>query len=464
MSRKIKIIATLGPASDSEQMITKLAKAGVNVFRINFSHSNNERIAEYVKRVQRVREKLGLPISIMLDTRGPEVRVKTFKDGSVKLKKGSTFAFVSEDVVGDDTQVSITQNICIQEAKVGGIVYANDGQLKLVIKEKHPNKLILNVCTSGELKDNKSLSFVNQFFNFEYLNKKDKENLETALKLGVEYISASFVNTKNDLDALKEFVYQFDEDVKIISKIENQTGLDNLDSILENCYGVMVARGDLGVETKFEKLPINQRKIINAAHKHSKICIVATEMLESMIHSIRPTRAEISDVAKAVFDGAGAVMLSGETAVGHDPVGCIKTMSKIVEAAEKEFDYHSRFENLIKNPTMSNELIVQSAVSASFYLNCKAIATYTSKGHNPLRLSSQFAKVPIIAITDSQKTFNCLGMMCNCVPVYSEKVEDIFKQASNICLDKKIAKPNDLIIVTTGTTDKISNVLKFETV
>lgn len=464
MQRKIKIIATLGPASDSEQMITKLAKAGVNVFRINFSHSNNERITQYIQRIHKVREKLGLPISIMVDTRGPEVRVKTFQNGSVYLKKGATFSLLSKDVIGDNTKVTITQELCINQAKVGGVVLANDGRLKLIIKEKRPNELVLKVCTSGELRDNKSLSFANQYFNFEYLNDKDMQNLETALKLGVEYISASFINTKQDLDVLKEFVYQFDKDIKIISKIENQTGLNNLDSILKNCDGVMVARGDLGVETKFEKLPINQRKIINSAHKYSKICIVATEMLESMIHSIRPTRAEISDVAKAVFDGAGAVMLSGESAVGQDPVACVRAMSKIVSEAEKEFNYLARFEDLTKDPKTSNDLIIQSAVNASFYLNCKAIVSYTSKGNNALKLSSKFSKVPIVAVADTEKTYYSLGMMSNCVPVYSKKEEDIFKQASTICINKKLAKPNDLIIVTTGTTDKISNVLKFENV
>lgn len=462
MNRKIKIIATLGPASDSEQMITKLAKTGVNVFRINFSHSNNEKVAEYVKRVHRVREKLGLPISIMVDTRGPEVRVKNFIGGKVFLKKGDLLSLVSYDVVGDNTKVSITQKICVDNAKVGGVVLANDGRLKLIIKEKRKDELVLKVCTSGELTNNKSLSFAGQHFDFEYLNDKDRENLETALTLGVEYISASFVNTKSDLDTLKEFAYKFDKNVGIISKIENKTGLENLDEILQNCEGVMVARGDLGVETKFEKLPIYQRQIINAAHKYSKICIVATEMLESMISSIRPTRAEISDVAKAVFDGAGAVMLSGESAVGCDPVGCVRTMSKIVLEAEKEFDYLSHFESLTKKPQTSNDLIIQSAISAGFYLNCKAIVSYTSKGSNALKLSANYAKVPIVAVADTKKTFHALAMMCNCIPVLSEKEDDIFAQAKRICCEQKIAKPNDVIIVTTGTTDKISNVLKLE--
>ena len=464
MIRKTKIVATLGPASDSEAMITKLAKAGVNVFRINFSHSTNEKIVDYINKIHRVREALSLPISIMVDTRGPEVRVKSFEKGSVMLKKGENFSLVSYDVVGDDTKVSITQKICVDNAKVGGVVLANDGRLKLIIKEKKENELVCKVCTTGELKNNKSLSFAGQHFEFEYLNDRDKENLKVALELGIEYISASFVNTKSDLDTLKEFAYKYDKNVGIISKIENMTGLQNLDEILQNCEGVMVARGDLGVETKFEKLPIYQRKIINSAHKHSKICIVATEMLESMISSIRPTRAEISDVAKAVFDGAGAVMLSGESAVGCDPVNCVSTMSKIVMEAEKEFNYLGHFEGLIKNPQTSNDLVIQSAINAGFYLNCKAIVSYTSKGSNALKLSSNFSKVPIVAVADSTKTFNALAMMCNVIPVLDEKQDDIFAQASKICLQNKIASKGNMIIVTTGTTDSISNVLKFQEV
>ena len=461
MLRKTKIIATLGPSSDSEKMIEKLIKAGVNVFRINFSHSTPQTIELYVKRVQKIREKLNQPISIMVDTRGPEVRVCSFKDKKIMLKRGQKFSFVSNNIMGDNTKVQITQKICVDNAKIGGVVLANDGRLKLRIIDKKPNELVCKVCAGGELRNNKSLSFVNQHFDFEYLNEKDREDLKQALNLGVEYISASFVNTVKDLNVLKNYVYQFDENIKIIAKIENRIAINNLDEIVSNCDGVMVARGDLGVEASFEKLPIYQRKIISYSKKHSKTSIVATEMLESMITSIRPTRAEISDVAKAVFDGSGVVMLSGESAMGHDPVSCVKTMVKILKEAESEFDYYTKFNNMLKNPKTSNDLIIQSAVNASFFLGVKAIVTYTSKGTNALKFSTKFAKVPIVAIADNKKTFNSLSMISNCVPVLSKKEEDIFNQAKSICLKNKIAQKNDLIIVTTGTTDKISNVLKF---
>lgn len=463
MLRKTKIIATLGPSSDSENMIAKLIKAGTNCFRINFSHTGQEKIEQYILKIQKTRKKLNVPVSIMVDTCGPEIRVGKFKAGKVLLKKGQSFVLTSKNIDGDENGVYITQSICVKDAKVGGTVLANDGRLKFKIIGKKPDALELKVLTSGELSNNKSLSFYGQHFNFDYLNENDKQKLSTALKLGVEYISASFVNTSDDVKVLRQFVNTYDDQVKIISKIENLTGLNNLEDIVKNSDGVMVARGDLGVEASFEKLPIYQRQIINTANKFSKISIVATEMLESMTTAIRPTRAEISDVAKAVFDGASCVMLSGESAVGHDPCLCVKTMSNIVKQAECELDYLSKFNELYKNPKTSNELIIQSAVSSSFFLKCKAIVSYTNHGNNALKLSTKFAKVPIVAITDNAKIYNALSLMHNTVPILSKKEEDIFNQAKNICLNNKIAKPTDLIIVTTGTTDNISNVLKFQT-
>ena len=464
MQKKTKIIATLGPSSDSVSKMVSLALAGVNVFRINLSHSSQQTIKEYIEKIKIVRQKIKKPIAIIIDTRGPEIRVKKFKDGKISLKRGSLFSFYDGDMIGDDKGVAITQPICIKNAKVGGLILANDGRMKFKILNKKDNHLVCKVLSSGELRDNKSLSFKAQHFNFEYLNEPDKNDLKLALSMGVEYIAASFVNTSDDLIALKNFVYGIDQNVKIIAKIENLTGLKNLDEIAKNCDGLMVARGDLGVEASFEKLPVYQRKIIATAHKHNIISIVATEMLESMITSIRPTRAEISDVAKAVFDGAGAVMLSGESAMGRDPVACVRAMSKILKEAENEFDYHQKFLAMPKTPHTLSELVIQSAVSASFFLNVKAIVTYTSKGKSALRLSTRFAKVPIIAITDSEKTYNALALYCGCLPCLKQNEDTLFENVQKICFKYKIAKKGDNVIITTGSTDKISNMMKLQTI
>ena len=464
MQKKTKIIATLGPSSDSVAKMIKLVRAGVNVFRINLSHSSQEIIKNYIEKINIVRNKLKLPVAIMIDTRGPEIRVKQFENKVVKLKRGQMFSFCDGDFLGDETKVAITQPICVKDAKVGGVILANDGRMKFKIVAKKPDELVCKVLSSGELRNNKGLSFKSQHFDFEYLNEPDKNDIKLALSLGAQYISASFVNTKDDLIALKNFAYEFDKQIKIIAKIENETGLKNLDEIASNCDGLMVARGDLGVEASFEKLPVYQRKIISAAHKHSIISIVATEMLESMITSIRPTRAEISDVAKAVFDGAGAVMLSGESAMGRDPVACVRAMSKILKEAESEFDYHSKFLAMPKTPKTPSELVIQSAVSASFFLKSKAIVTYTSRAKSALRLSTRYAKVPIIAITENPNTYHALSLMCGCVPYLKTEEKTLFESVQKVCSKFKLAKTGDMVIITTGSTDQISNMLKLETI
>lgn len=462
MHNKTKIIATMGPSCEDEKIILKLIKSGVNVFRINLSHTNQNQLVLYIKTVQNARTKLGVPVGIMIDTRGPEIRIENFENNSVFLKKGHYFSFVSDKVIGNSEVVSINQPLCIEKTAIGSIILADDGRIKFKVMEKTNNKLICKVISSGELSNNKSLWFKNQHFNFEYLNEQDKQDIKLALEYGIEYISASFVRSVNDLIVLKKFVNTFDSNIKIISKIENRQGLNNLDEIVKNSDGVMVARGDLGVEVNFEKLPIYQRKIINIAHKYSKISIVATEMLESMIYSNRPTRAEISDISKAVFDGTSAVMLSGETARGKSPIECVKVMKKILKEAESEFNYYSEFIKLNKNPKKINDLIIQSAVNASFYLNCKAIVSYTSRGNNALKLSTKFSVVPIIAVTEDKKTYNALALFFNTLPIYSKKTNDIFNQAEKLCVEHCIAKNNDYIIVTTGNSDNISNVLKFQ--
>lgn len=462
MIRRTRIIATVGPQSESASQIEKLIKSGVNCFRINLSHGIEDKYTKQIQTIQKVREKLNKNVAIMVDTRGPEIRVKEFENGSVNLKRGQSFYFTSKDIIGNHDGVSITQPIVVSNAKVGKIVLANDGKIKLKIVAKQKDKLVCKVTSGGALSNNKSLCFAGQYFPFEYLNQKDMYDLEKTIKLGVDYVSASFVNSKHDIIHLKNFCSQFDANLKYISKIESQKGIDNIDEILSESDGIMVARGDLGVEINFDMLPTCQRYLINKARANHKLCVVATEMLESMIKENRPTRAEISDVSLAVFEGANCVMLSGETAVGHNPVLCVKAMSQIIKSAEKSLNYKKRFEEEEKNPISCNDLILQSGVSAGFYLKCKAIVTFTSKGTSARKLCTSTSNVPIVAITDSKKTYNQMAMFSNSIAVYDKTVKDIFGYASMCVKNLKIAKSGDLIIVTTGTSDKIDNVLKFE--
>lgn len=464
MQRKTRIIATIGPSSESPSQIEKLIKCGVNCFRINLSHGKEEKYIAQIKNIQKIREKLNKSVAIMVDTRGPEVRVGKFVNGQITLKKGQNFYLSKNNILGDENQVSITQDIVVDNAEIGKIVLANDGRIKMKIISKTKDSLKCKVIAGGVLSDNKGLCFAGQYFPFEFVGEKDRYDLEKTIKLGVDYISASFVNTKQDIQNLKNFCSQFDENLKYISKIESQKGINNLDEILEESDGIMVARGDLGVEMNFDMLPILQRKLIAKAKQHHKICIVATEMLESMIKANRPTRAEISDVALAVFEGANCVMLSGESAVGDNPCLCVKTMANIIKTAESSINYREIFENEEKNPKTCNDLILQSGVSAGFYLKCKAIVSFTSKGTNARKLCTRSSVAPIVAITDSKKTFNQLALFSNCVAVYEKSIDDIFEYTSSCVKNLKIASTGDLVIVTTGTSDKIANVLKFEIV
>lgn len=463
MLRKTKIIATLGPKSANPVMIKNLISAGVNVFRINLSHGDKISHEKTINMVKNIREKLKKSVSIMIDTRGPEVRIKAFKNQKVYLKSGSTFCFCKEDLIGDETRVSITLPSALDQLKVNDTILLNDGLIKLKVKDVKPDMVTTKVILGGELSDNKGISFVNKNINQDYLNVKDLEDLKHLLPLGVDYISASFVSKKEDIENLSDFVNKIDGEVKIIAKIENNEGIKNLGNILLVTDGIMVARGDLGVELPFEDLPKMQKNIIEKTTSKGKICIVATEMLESMIVKTRPTRAEISDVANAVYDGASAVMLSAETAVGIDPVNCVKTMSKIILSAENDINYQQKFLNQITSPKNFYDLLGQSAISASFNLKIKAIVIYTNTGKSVGNFCKFSCKVPILAITDNIKTFNQLAMFNNCFCTYCKYKTDIFAQAKVMAINSKIAGYGDNIIIITGSSDKISYCLKIET-
>lgn len=461
MIRKTKVIATIGPASCSEVQIKKLIKAGANVFRINLSHGNEAEYTSYIKTIQKVRDKLKLPLSILVDTRGPEIRVKTFANNSVSLKNKNTFVFTSKDIVGNENIVSITEPLAVLHCQIGKYILANDGLVKLKIISKTETDIVCKVIKGGTLSNRKSLFFAKQYIPMQYLNNADKTDIKNTLELGVEYIAASFVSCKQDLIDLKNHTDKFDSNVKVIAKIENAAGIKNIIEILNNCEGIMVARGDLGVELNFEELPVIQRKLIDIATSCNKLCIVATEMLESMIKNNRPTRAEISDVAAAVMQNTSAVMLSGESAVGNNPILCVKTMIGIIKTAESYVNYKNEYETKVKKPKTCNDLIVQSALSASFYLNCKAIVCYTSEGTTARKLCSKQISVPVLAVTNNIKTYNRLALLKNCLPILETKTNSIFDIAKTVATKSKVATHKDLIIVITGTSDKIDNVLKF---
>jgi len=459
--RKTKIVATLGPATNNYKSLKSIILSGANVIRINFSHGKIEDHEQSFNLIKQIREELNIPVAIMVDTRGPEVRVKTFEGGSGILKKNSIFTLYGYAKEGDNHGVSITEPKCLNNLKKNDIILANDGLIKLKVIENKGFETICKVISGGILSNNKGLSFVNIPLNLPYISENDKKDLVWALKNGCDMISASFVNSADDIICIKKLMKETKTSCKIIAKIESMQGIKNIDEILQISDGIMVARGDLGVEISPAKLPKIQMDLIESGIKNGKTVIVATEMLESMIHNPRPTRAETIDVANAVYNGTSAVMLSAETAVGKYPDKAVKTMAEICLQAEKDINFKKRFFGTVFDNYDLTDVLRHSATSCSFKLDAKAIVLYTDTGKTASMIARYKPTAPIIAITDNEQTYNYLSMEWNVLPIYSKiNGVDIFELACTIAKEEKLAKENDTIIVTTGTTDKINNVMK----
>lgn len=463
--RKTKIVATLGPATNNPKGIKNLIQSGANVLRVNFSHGTKEEHSDTIKLIKSVREELKTPVAIMVDTRGPEVRVKTFEEGSAILKKGKLFTLYGYAKSGDNYGVSISEPNCLKNLKKGDIILANDGLIKLVVVENKNFEVICKISSGGILSNNKGLNFKNVPLNLPYISEKDKSDLIQAFADGCDMISASFVNSANDILDLRKLLKENNYNCKIIAKIESQQGIKNIKEILNVSDGIMVARGDLGVEIEQTKLPKIQMDLISDAVSAGKTVIVATEMLESMINNPRPTRAETVDVANAVYNGASAVMLSAETAVGKFPDRAVRTMSDICIQAEKDINYKRMFFETIFDGYNLTDILGHSATNCAFKLDSKAIVLYTATGKTASLIARYKPDCPIIAITDNIQTYNYLNLEWNVLPIYSKIPNaDIFELACVIAKDEKLAKSGDTIIVTTGNTDPINNVMRICTI
>lgn len=459
--RKTKIIATLGPATNNYKALKSIIQNGANVIRINFSHGNVESYQQSFDLIKQVRSELKIPVAIMVDTRGPEVRVKEFEGGSGILKKNATFTLYGYHKEGSNEGVAVTEPKSLASLKKGSIVLANDGLIRLSVIENKGYEVVCKVLSGGVLSNNKGLNFQNTPLNLPYISKKDKEDLVWAFKNGCDIVSASFVNSADDIRQIKKLMHENNFSCKIISKIESMSGIKNIDEILDISDGIMVARGDLGVELPQSKLPKIQMDLIDSAIVKGKTVIVATEMLESMIHSPRPTRAETVDVANAVYNGASAVMLSAETAVGNYPDKAVKTMAEICIQAEKDINYKKMFFETVFEPYGITDVIGHSATSCSFKLNTRAIVLYTDSGKTASRMTRYKPNAPIIAITDNPQTFNYLSIEWNVLPIYTKIAGvNIFDLATTIAKEVKLARLGDQIIVTTGTTDTLNNVMR----
>ncbi len=461
--RKTKIVCTIGPASDTDEILTGLCQAGMNVARLNFSHGVHADHQRRIDTIKNVREKLGLPIAILLDTKGPEYRIKTFDGGKINLSDGAEFIFTTEDVVGNEKRVSVSYNRLTDELSVGDTILLNNGLLSFEVVEIAGTDIKCRVTIGGELSDRKSMSFPGKVMKQEYLSEQDKKDIKFGVENGVDYIACSFVSNKQDLIDVHEYLKTLgaDDDIELIAKIENQSGVDNIDEICKVCDGIMVARGDMGVEIPFEQLPNIQKKLITKCRLLGKRVITATEMLESMINNPRPTRAEISDVANAVYDGTSAIMLSGETAAGKYPVQAVSTMAKIAETTESGINYKKRFytsEFEIRNMV---DAISHSTCGMSIDIKAKAIVACSLSGKTARMVSRFRAPVDIVGLTTNERTWRKLALSWGVIPAMCEEftsTDVLFYTAKKIATKSLSLKKGDRIVVTGGdTTGKSGN-------
>ena len=452
--RKTKIICTIGPASSDEKIFRKMCEAGLNVARLNFSHGSHEEHLKKIEMIKKVREELNAPIAIMLDTKGPEYRIKTFENEKVTVHDGDEFTFTTRDIVGNESVVGVNYSGLVNDLSVGDRVLVNNGLVIFEVKKITDTDVICTTVTGGELSDRKSMSFPNKVLNQKYLSEQDKEDILFGIKHGVDFIAASFVSRRQDLIDLKSFLLEHGgADIDVIAKIENRTGIDNIESICEECEGIMIGRGDLGVEVPFTELPAIQKYLITKCRLLGKRVITATEMLESMIHNPRPTRAEISDVANAVYDGTSAVMLSGESAAGKYPVETVKVMADIASETENRIHYDKRFHNnqfIIKNKV---DAISHAACGMAIDLDAKALVVSSVSGMT-VRMVSRFrAPVDIIGMTVKKRVWYKLALSWGVTPVMTEEFNStdvLFYHGMIAAKDKLKLEKGDRVVMTGG--------------
>lgn len=452
--RKTKIICTIGPSSATEEVLEKMILAGMNVARLNFSHGTHEEHKEKIDLIKRVRERLGQPIPIMLDTKGPEYRIKTFVSGSVDIPTGSEFTFTTKDVEGDGSRVSVSYAGLIKDIKVGDKILVNNGLVVFEVKELTDTDAICTTLIGGTLSNRKSMSFPNKVMSGPYLSEQDKADILFGIENDVDFVAASFVSTKSDVLAIRELLdSNGGKNIEIIAKIENQAGVDNIEDICEACEGIMIARGDLGVEIPFVKVPSVQKHLISKCRMLGKRVITATEMLESMIQNPRPTRAEISDVANAVYDGTSAVMLSGESAAGKYPVEAVHNMAQICEFTEQHISYEKRFttyEFRIKNTL---DAISHATCAMSIDVGAKAIVVNSVSGTTARMVSRFRSPVDIIGMTTDKKVWRKLALSWGVKPMLSEQfvsVDVMFYKAMECAKLALNLKSGDNVVLTAG--------------
>ena len=452
--RKTKIICTIGPASENEEVLTQMCLAGMNVARLNFSHGTYAEHEKKIELIKAVREKLDLPIPIMLDTKGPEYRIGTFVNDKVTIADGADFIFTTDEVQGDETRVSVSYKNLHKELQPGNIVTVNNGLVKFEVQCVDGHEIRCKCLVGGKLSNRKSMSFPNKVMSGPYLSEQDKADIIFGIGQGVDFVAASFVSTKQDVLDIRHLLDENGgSDIEIIAKIENQAGVDNVEEICEVCSGVMIARGDLGVEIPFVEVPAVQKKLTKVCRMLGKRVITATEMLESMIQNPRPTRAEISDVANAVYDGTSCIMLSGESAAGKYPVEAVRTMAQIAEYTEGHTDYKHRFLSTEYMGKDNLDCISHAVCSMAIDMQAKGIVVCSTSGKTAMLVSRFRTPVNIVGMTTDRKVWRRLSMSWGVTPVMADEfpsMDVMFYYAKKAAADALHLQPGDNIVLTGG--------------
>ena len=451
--RKTKIICTLGPSTDKDGVLRELVENGMNVARFNFSHGSHEEHKGRLDKLKAVREELGMPVAALLDTKGPEIRLKEFKNGVEMLEAGQTFTLTTREVEGTKEICSISYKDLPQDVEVGGTIMLDDGLIKLQIENVTDTDITCTVLNSGKIKTKKGVNVPGVHLSMPYLSQKDKEDIIFGIQNGFDFIAASFVRTAQDVYDIRNLLNEYDSNIRIIAKIENREGVNNIDSILSAADAVMVARGDLGVEIDFTELPGIQKNIIDRSFSFGKPIVTATQMLDSMIVNPRPTRAEISDVANAIYDGTSAIMLSGETAAGAYPVEALKTMSAIAERTEMEEHYRERPTDATTGKISVSDATAHAACLTAKDVNAAAIVTVSESGNTARLLSKYRPAQPIIACVMKEQVQRQLALSWGITPLMmalAHSTDELIEMSTSLAKENGYLHNGELAVVTAG--------------
>ena len=452
--RKTKIVCTIGPVSQNEETLREIMLAGMNVARFNFSHGDHAEQKAKLANILKVSNELGLPVATLLDTKGPEIRLRDFENGSEMLEAGQTFTLTAVDMLGTKEKASMTYVDLKKDVKPGSSILIDDGKIELKVEKVDGEDIVCRVINDGKVSNHKGINVPGVSLTMPYISEKDRADIIFCAEMGFDFLAASFTRDKEDILAVRKLLDEHNSTAKIIAKIENMQGIENIDEILEVCDGVMVARGDMGVEIPLEDVPVLQKQIIKKAVAKGKQVITATQMLESMIHNPRPTRAETADVANAIYDGTTAIMLSGESAHGDYPVEAVKTMAKIAERTEKDIDYKNRLKKIEQTggETVSNAISHATCTTAAD-LDAAAIITVTMSGTTANMISRFKPDCPIIGCTVNPRVSRQLNLTWGVTPLLINKVDDteeLFTEAAKAAEKAGYVKKGDKVVLTAG--------------